>query len=162
MRSTPCATGGAGAPKTITGWPRRTRSSAAATPRWTGPKARSFPRRTQRRPEHHPVLHHESHVLQYIDILERIARPCDQVRVRFGCAHPQLCALAEELCGPRGGGLNRLHRCHPELNLAGKFLGDRIGPHEAADVGSESDPDAGAQRPLERVAMDGGARAVAP
>src|SRR5439155_18610649 len=41
------------------------------------------------------------------------------------------------------------------------FLGDRIGPYEAADVGSESYPDAGPQRLLKRDAMDGDALAVA-
>src|SRR5256885_7380162 len=96
-----------------------------------------------------------------MDTRGRMARHCDQVRVRSGRHHPQLGTLAEELCGPRGGGLNRLHRCHPELDLAGKFLGDRIGPHEAADVGSEGYPDAGAQRFLKRDAMDGDALAVA-
>src|SRR2546429_660121 len=95
MRSTACGTGGGGAPGTPIGWRRRARSSPAATPRWAGAEARSFACRAQRRPEPHPVLHHESHVLQYIDILERIARHRDQVRVRSGRHHAQLGAYAD-------------------------------------------------------------------
>ena len=92
---------------------------------------------------------------------QRVARDGDQVREGAGRNDAELAALAQQLGRARGRRLDRLHGRHAELDLAGEFLGDGIGPRKAADVGAEGDLHSGVQRLAEGDAVHGDALAVA-
>src|SRR5262249_50541051 len=98
---------------------------------------------------------------QCADVCERVTAHRDDIRIGARCNDPELAALAEELSRARGGGLNRLHRSHAELDHARKLPGNWLRPRETTHVGAESDLDPCTQGLLERYAVNRGTLAVA-
>src|SRR5437667_4665955 len=74
------------------------------------------------------VFHYEQHVSQNLDIAERVTTHCDDIGERSGYDYPKFSFHIEHDGGTGRRALYRLHRRHTQLDHAGEFLGDRLGP----------------------------------
>src|SRR5262249_19789850 len=110
---------------------------------------------------HTPVFHHESHVPEFLDILQWIARNCDYVRIRSRCYHANLSRHVEHLGGARRCTLDGVHGHHAKSDHARELLCDRLRPGNAPDIGSKDNLHSCLQGSLEGVFMSGGPLPVA-
>src|SRR6266852_8069866 len=85
------------------------------------------------------VFHHELHIFQCFDVMQRIAVDGNNVRERPRCQHPDLSLHVEHDRGARGRALDGLHRRHAEFRHPRELLRDGLGPWNPAHIGAEGD-----------------------
>src|SRR5215469_13500040 len=111
-------------------------------------------------PKHLSVLHNKTHVLEELDVFQRIAADRDDVRIGSGRNYPYLAFLLEHHSGTGRCALDCVHRRHTELDHTRKFLRDWFSPWDSAHVCAEDDFHPGLKSLLERDLMDGSSQAV--
>src|SRR5580692_5156677 len=78
------------------------------------------------------VFHHELHILQYFDVMQRIAADRNYVGKRPWRNHSDLALHLEHGRGPGGCALDGVHWLHAKIRHARKLLGDRLAPWNSA------------------------------
>src|SRR5207302_6100047 len=73
------------------------------------------------------VFHHELHIFQCFDVMQRIAVDGNNVCERPWREHADLSLHIEHHCGARGGALDGFHRRHAKLCHPRKLLGAGLG-----------------------------------
>src|SRR5438270_12089716 len=111
--------------------------------------------------EHLPILHHELHIPELFDVPQRVTGNGNDVRIGANRDHADLPAAVEHLSCPCRGAPNGIHGTHAEIDHTWKFLCNRLGPRNSADVGPKDNLYTRLYRFFKALFMNGGAQSIA-
>src|SRR6266536_4175758 len=110
--------------------------------------------------EHLAILHHKTHMLENLDVRQRVARYSHYIRISAWRAHAAPSFHLQQFRGPRSCALNSLNRRHAKFHHAREFLRDRLRPRNSSHVGPKGNLHSRLQCLAKRLFVRRGALAV--